>query len=63
MEAGQERSGEFPVAMLWKSHCNLCKNYDVGEGSDTQNRMRVPVCNLWQAILRVVTLTMVCAFF
>ena len=47
--------------MLWKSHCSLCKNYDVGEGSNTQNRIYFPFCNLLKTILRV-TLTMVCPF-
>lgn len=63
VEGGQEGSGEFPLAMLWKSHCNLCKNYDTGEGSNPQNRICIPFCNLWQAILRLDTLIMVCAFF
>lgn len=48
--------------MLWKSHCNICKNYDVGEGSNTQNRIHFPFCNLLKTVSRV-TLTMVCAVF
>lgn len=54
--------GEFPLAMLWKSRCNLGKIYDIGEDSNTQNTIHILFCNLSQAILRVVTLTMRCAF-
>lgn len=36
MERGQEESGDFPLAMRWKSCCDLRKNHDAGEGSNTQ---------------------------
>lgn len=46
MKGGQEESGDFPFAMLWKSHCNLSKNYNAGEGSNTQNGIHFPFCSL-----------------
>lgn len=62
MEGGQKGGGEFLLATLWNNLCNLGKIYGVGEGSNTQNRIHIFFCNLWQAILKIVTLASVCAF-
>lgn len=61
IEGGQKRDREFLLAILWNNQCNLGKIYGVVEGSNTQNRIHI-FCNLWQEILRIVTLTMLCAF-